>query len=80
MKLGDDLLTWGVSGLLGVGSAFGYVKAKMGSLVSYEKHRDICSSVQTEVYEKIDKNHTQMIEILMLIKEDVGFLKGKIGE
>jgi hypothetical protein len=58
-------------------AAFTTVKVGLYNKMSYGKHADICSGVQKEVYDKIDKNHTETMSYLMKIMEALGELKGR---
>lgn len=60
-----------------IAAAFATVKVGLYNKVGYRAHEQICSGVQKEIYDKIDKNHTVTIAYLMEIKETLGELKGR---
>ena len=72
-----NLSEWTIGGIISAGVAFGVVKASLYNKVSYGKHSEICGTVQDKIFNKIDNNHSKVMDVLMSIKQDIGELKGR---
>jgi len=73
-----ELILEAATVLLSIGVAYGTVKAKLHNKIGFDKHLEICENATNPIYEKIDKNHTKVIDILMEIKGDIGEVRGEL--
>lgn len=79
MEISSDILTWGVSGAVSAGIAFGVIKTQLHNTVTYEKHREICQREREVTSKAIQELHDRTTEVLGMVKEIHGYLKAKNG-
>jgi len=79
MEIGSDLLTWGVSGLISVGIAFGMMKGALSNKVDYNTHRDICATQKRETLDEIRELRNDQKTMLTMLSVIQGYLRKENG-
>ena len=67
-----------IGGLFGGGVAWGTTKVTLHNKVGYREHTEMCGVVKKAMYDKMDMNHSKILDLMMEIKSDIGELKGEI--
>jgi hypothetical protein len=80
MNVEAGTIVAGAGAAASAGVAWGVVKAKMYSFITFEQHRGICRESKKDSDEKMDLLFEQVRNIAGTVNEIRGYLKGKDGE
>lgn len=60
--------------------AFGIVKGKLYNYVDYRTHEQICSKAKDGIYKELRSDQDKIMNFLMEMKQDIGFIKGRVDK